>query len=45
MRNCDELVNNYAIKAENRDINKRPKDYEVMINDDKKKMNMKMRHN
>ena len=40
MKNGDKLENKDAVKTENKDSYKKPKEYELIINDDKKKLNM-----
>ena len=39
MKNVDELESNVAIQTENKQSNKKPKEYDVSMNDD-----MEMRH-
>ena len=45
MKNGHELENNDAIKTENKESDKKAKEYEVIINDDENKLNMEKRHN
>ena len=42
MKNFDEIVNNDGLKTVYKHSNKKPKQYEVIITKDKKKLNMEM---